>query len=315
MRPLDLLTAAVAALALAACAGAGAGTAGGDAGPGDASDGRPAAPGIAVATWNVHRFFDTACDSGSCDSGDFEALPGEAQFAARADSIAAAIEALEADVVALQEIENEACVEALRLRLGPAWPVVVLGEHGTAGTVDVAVAARGALVEVRTHRDQPIPLPGGGTTTFARELLEVHLEIGGAPVVVFAAHFRSQYDDEPERRLAEAMAARDLAAATAEERPEAIVVLAGDLNDVPGSPPLEALEEGGALDGLWDELPPEDAWTWGSWSGTKLLDHLALAAGRYVDGTATVLRDPGSGTWGASDHAAVRARVAATAAR
>ncbi len=265
---------------------------------------------VLVATWNVHRLFDTTCDSGSCGGGAYEALPSEAQFEARVASIALAIEGLGADVVALQEIENQASLDAVAAQLGEAFTVAVLGEHGSPATVDVAVVARGGLVDVRTHRDEPLPLPGGGTTTFARELLEVHLDLDGQAVVVFAAHFRSKYDDDPARRIAEATAARELVAATAAERPEALVLLAGDLNDTPGSEALLAIEEGGLLDGLWDELPADEAWTWAGGPDQKhLLDHLVVGGGhgRYVFGSAVVLRDEGAGTWGASDHAAVRA--------
>ena len=265
---------------------------------------------LRVATWNVHFFWDDVCDSGNCAPGDFESELTPAEFADRADGIAAGVRGLGADVVCLEEVESQRGLDAVAARLGTDFPVVELGESGFAASLDVAAVARGTLEELRTHRSTPIPLPGGGTTRFARELLELHLRIDGVPVVVFCAHFKSQHGDEPDRRLAEAQAARDIVLATARERPEALVVLAGDLNDEPGSPPLDALEATGLLVRVAQELPGDAAATY--WfDGPRALDHLfhaVGAGGRYLPGSVAVLTDrPNWLQYGGSDHAALRA--------
>lgn len=264
-------------------------------------------PRVTVVTWNVARLFDTICDSGRCGPGDFEAQPSPAAFAARVDEVAGGIAGLRPDVVVLQEIENEGVLAEVHRRLPAHFRVAVIGE--TAG-VDVAVIAAADLVEVRRHRATRIPLPRGGTTTFARELLEVHLDRGGAPLVVFAAHFRSQRDDDPDRRLAEAQAAARIVTAAAAARPEALVVLAGDLNDVPGSPALEALEADGRLQRVGEDVPASHAYTLVYRGRRFFLDHIFAArdgAGRYVPGSARVHRS-GSRGFAGSDHAALSAR-------
>src|SRR5690606_35320672 len=54
---------------------------------------------LRVATFNVRLLFDTNCDSGNCDTGDFEKVLSQAALAARAEGIASAIRSLDADVV------------------------------------------------------------------------------------------------------------------------------------------------------------------------------------------------------------------------
>lgn len=280
----------------------------------DAADAPPAnAPDrsrFRVATFNVHRFFDPACDSGRCGGDAYEELPSPEIFARRADQIAQAIERLDVDAVLLQEVETRTSLRALADRLGPAWPTAVLGEIGTPASVDVAVVARDVTVAVRTHRDRVLVRPDGSETTFARELLEVELDHAGRAVVVFAAHLRSMVSDDPGRRLAEAQAAREIVAARAAAQPDALVLLGGDCNDVPGSATIDALEQGGALERAGGALPAAEAVTYVFEGHGLALDHLFRAsagAGSLVEGGVSVRWDarPARG-YGGSDHAALR---------
>ena len=278
--------------------------------PGPVSQEEPAPGTVRIAAFNVHRFFDTVCDSGSCGGTAYEELPSADVFNARAVRIAQAIASMKAGVVLLSEVETLPCLEALKARL-PEFSTAVLGEIGTPASVDVAVLARYPLREVRLHRAQRIlTRPDGTTTLFAREFLEVRLDVQGAEVIVFAAHYRSKVDDDPGRRYAEAEASRDIVTAVAAERPGALVVLGGDLNDVPGSPPLEALEQGEALQRVSSELPLEELGTVWFQGASLALDHLYRArdaSGPSVPGSFRVVRDaPGSGL-ARSDHAAVQA--------
>lgn len=269
----------------------------------------PGPEDIVVATFNVRRFFDTKCDSGSCGGGAFEEVYTPAQFAYRADQIADAIAGLGADVVLLQEIESQACLDALLERL-PDYESSYLGETGFPASVDTALLARLPLIEIRSHGSTPIPLPGGGHTYFARQYLEAHLDVGGRRMIAFVAHFKSKNDDDPDRRLAEATRARELIDAGAAAYPDALIVMGGDLNDVPGSPPLEALEGDGGVLRVAAELGDED-WTYVYNGQPSALDHLyqsmLATGGSFVPGTARILRGKGTAGYGGSDHAAVRA--------
>lgn len=55
-----------------------------------------------IVTFNVRRCFDANCDSGQ--------------------SLAAAILAFDADIVILQEVENQNCIDALTVHLGDQLP-------------------------------------------------------------------------------------------------------------------------------------------------------------------------------------------------
>lgn len=265
---------------------------------------------VRIATWNISRFFDTVCDSGDCDPWDYEYVPDAQEFKFKKNTSAAAISLIDADIVLLQEVENDDCVDALAAALEGRYPTQVIGETGGGGSLDVVVFADGVHLETRTHRQQSIPLPSGGFSSFTRELLEIHLDMDGWRVIVLNAHFKSKTNDDSERRLAEAMAARAIILDVAEEFPDALVVFGGDLNDSPNSPPLNALEEDGLLDRVAsDVLGSGGAWTYLFSAQKVAIDHLYLAVGArgvYVPGTAEVIRD-NNVTVGDSDHAALRA--------
>lgn len=278
--------------------------------PADAGEDGPDGA-IRVASFNTHLFFDDVCESGACGQGDFEVQWTEAGFQARADQIAAGVRSLAPTAVLLQEVENQRALDLLAARLSDVLPVAVLGERGYPASVDVAVLARGDLLEVRRHASEPLTRPDGSTTYFARELLEVHLSIGGARVILFAAHLRSKNDDDPGRRLAEAQAAARIALASGVEFPQALVVLGGDLNDVPGSSTLEALTGSGELLRVAQDLPPEQQVTYPGYGG-QALDHLLFdtrAGGSPVPGSVRVICDTPRGFAG-SDHCAIRADFA-----
>jgi predicted extracellular nuclease len=283
-----------------------------DTGAADTStDTTPAGPTIEIATWNTARFFDLVCDSGRCDAGqnDYEELPSAAQFQYKTSQLATGITRQDADIMLLQEVESQDCIDALIAAL-PAgrWPVAVLGEMGQDASVDVAILANGELVDVIRHRSVALPLPSGGSTTFTREFLEVELLIQGRPVTVFSAHFRSKSNDDPARRLAEARGAAAIVAASAAASPDSLVVLGGDLNDTPDSEPLLSLTSPGILVRVASDIVPND-WTYAFNSQRDAIDHLLIAttaSGGYVAGSATVFRDATGGLL-TSDHASLRA--------
>ncbi len=263
---------------------------------------------LRVATFNVHLFFDATCDSGKCGPGNFEQAPSESEVDARADAIANAIRSLDADVVSLQEIETQTSMDALSSRLADLYPTAVFAETGAPGSVDVAVLGRGSLIEAHKHRYEPMFRPDGSPTYFAREFLEVHMDLDGRRVILFSAHFRSKANDDPGRRLAEAQTAHDIVIGSAQEFPEAIVVLGGDLNDTPGSAPIAALENGSLLLRVAQDKPVAQQYTY-QWNGQgEAIDHVFLAtssAGVYVPGSASVVHDPDGWGLAASDHAAL----------
>ena len=128
--------------------------------------------------------------------------------------------------------------------------------------------------------------------------------VNGQRVIVFNAHFKAKTRDDPARRLAEASAARAIALRVADENPDALIVLGGDLNDTPGSQPINALEGDGRMTRVAAELG-DGAATYTYQGQPQAIDHLYLVetpSGRYVRGTARVVRSNQRGLAG-SDHA------------
>ncbi len=308
--PLALL----ALLGMGACGPRGGGGVDGGVGSGDGgSDGGSVDGGgtetrVRVATLNTHLFFDTVCESRQCGAGDFEALPSQAAFEAKARTLADGIAGLGASVVALQEVETQASLDALVADLPGRFTDAVLGETGRAGSLDVALVASLPILGVRRHRDRVLVRPDGTHTTFTRELLEVHLQTDGGRLIVLVAHFRSKWQDDPGRREAEATATGQILAELASEWPDATIVLAGDLNDVPGSKTLRALEAEVPLERVAAELHGAET-TFVYQGSAYALDHIywvSSAGGHYQPGSAEVERDGPRGYAG-SDHAALRA--------
>ena len=269
---------------------------------------------LRIAQLNVRRFFDSTCDSGNCQAGGFEEQPTSAEVEARAAQIATALAELQADVITLAEVENQGCLDAVNEKLKEAgfeYPVAHVADTGTPGSVDVAVLSRGSLTKVTTHRQETAPLlrPDATQTIFTRELPEVHLTFGARKVIVFAAHFRSKSDDDPGRRLAEAQKTQELVVAAGKANTNALVLLGGDLNDTPGSDPIDALEKDGALVRVAKDLPAQSQGTY-RFNGTlQAIDHIFTTAARanaYVAQSARVVRE-GNGGFAGSDHAALYA--------
>jgi endonuclease/exonuclease/phosphatase family metal-dependent hydrolase len=265
---------------------------------------------VRIVTFNVARFFDTVCDSGSCGGGSFEEQPSQTMFDARADQVADGLKDLDASVFLLEEIEDQKALDGLIARVGAEFPVSYMAETGAPASMDVAVLAKGEFVSAKSHRDTVLHRPDGTTTYFSRDFPEIHLKIDGHPVIVFPAHFRSKVNDDAGRRLAEAQAAHDLVVQVAAANPTNLVVMGGDLNDTPDSAPLQALTDDGRLLRVAADLPEADQCT-RPFQGVPLaLDHLLLeteANGAYVPKSAHVVHDLPANGFAGSDHAALLA--------
>lgn len=261
---------------------------------------------VSVATFNVQRLFDDQCDSGMCDAGDFEEVISRLSLNSKVERLQRAIQKIDADVIVLQELEKESLLDEIVEGLDGAYPTAVFGETSFAGSLDVAIISRGSYVTHKKHRSRNITTQTGGTERFAREFLELHVDVQGKRVIVFGAHFISKRSsNSAPRRWAEANAAGEIASGVAMDNPEALVVVAGDLNDTPESAPLQAM----ASQGL--KLPSasvdrDELYTHVFNGERQILDHVAYWPAAHVqehpDGL-RVTRDDGKDGLGNSDHA------------
>jgi uncharacterized protein len=270
----------------------------------DVADSGPAAGSIRISAFNVRRLFDERCDSGACGRDDFEAVLTAAQVESRTSTIAERLLSLRADAMCLEEVETQQLLDKVASKM-PGHVTHVLGEIGQVASVDVGLISTFPLITTKGHRSRVLLRPDGSVTNFTRELLEVHLDVRGKKAIVFCAHFRSKSSDDPGRRWAEARGAREILTETAAANPGALVVLGGDLNDTPGSEPLNELELEGAVSRTSAGMPDDQIATYWFEGRGSAIDHLYVTSvARYQPATFRVARDDGRAFAG-SDHAAV----------
>jgi endonuclease/exonuclease/phosphatase family metal-dependent hydrolase len=225
----------------------GAGGVGGESGQGGAgttTSGGGAGTPMKVVNWNVRNFFDT--DQDSTDEG--ELIPTQAEYEEKIEAIATVLRELSGDVVVLQEVENQQILVDLANRVGPEYVGIELVEGNDFRGIDVGAIAKVPFDQVVSHKDDTFSLPGGAPKTFTRDCPEFHLTFGGRRFIFLGVHFRSKGgDDDPERRLAEAFRARQIADEVSAANPEAGVAILGDYNDLPGSDPVELIRNGPRL--------------------------------------------------------------------
>lgn len=168
---------------------------------------------LRILTWNTHH--------GEGMDGRLD-LPRLAEVIKKADP----------DIVLLQEVDDRT------QRTGGVPQAEELGRltgrHATFGkAMDFQGGGYGNAILTReapvSHR--VIPLPGKGEPRCA---LEVKLKLGGKDVLAVSTHWEVS---AREARLEQAQKLADEYTGH-----EAMVILGGDFNDTPGSPPLEALK-------------------------------------------------------------------------
>lgn len=148
--------------------------------------------------------------------------------------IAALIKAQQPDVVALQEVDNKchrsgSVDQAAELaKLTGMTGVFGKAMDHDGGEYGQAILSKHPIGETKIHR-----LPGDGEPRIGFEAL---VTIGGKPLRMVSVHLDHQQDA---RRLKQA---ETLAALL--EKGELPVILAGDFNDVPGSPVMKAFGAG-----------------------------------------------------------------------
>lgn len=216
------------------------------------------APGtFRIASYNVKNLFDDIDDPAKDDEGT------PAKPAIEQKALAQVIDASEADVLALQEVENIEVLTEFRDKYGLAeeYPHLVLVEGNDRRGIDVALMSRHPIQNVKSHADKVFEIPGQEPRGFLRDLLQADIEIPQyGPVRFFAAHLASKIggDRADAMREAEATAARAIIKEEVKGFPGQRYVVMGDFNDTPDSKSVQILLEKdsdgwGLLDGFREE--------------------------------------------------------------
>lgn len=193
-----------------------------------------------IASYNVLNLFDKIDDPDKKDEGTPAKSPGSER------ALADVIESSQADVIALQEVENIEILTEFRNSNGLAddYPHVVLVEGNDGRGIDVALLSKHPIKNVVSHKDEVFPVKGQEPRGFLRDLLQADIEIPEyGPVRFFANHFASKRGGErsDSMREAEATAAREIIKRETANFPGQKYVMLGDFNDTPDSKSVEIL--------------------------------------------------------------------------
>ncbi|GAA3982583.1 endonuclease/exonuclease/phosphatase family protein [Streptomyces marokkonensis] len=249
---------------------------------------------LRVATYNIH--------AGTGSDGVFDL-----------DRQAAALRALDADVIGLQEVDvhwgarsqdlDVAGELARRLGMRVSFAPVYSLDPVEAGSprreYGVAVLSRfpirsetnHEITRLSTQDQNPVPAPAPGFG-------EVTLKVRGVPVQVFVTHL--DYRSDPAVRVAQVADTRRIMARERADLPGARQVLLGDLNAEPAAPELRP---------LWAGLRDAGAGTGGTYPAAapvKRIDYVAVGEGVRVHDASV----PEEAV--ASDHRPVVAKVSLT---
>lgn len=284
-------------------------------GPVDAGqDLPPPTPGpVRFVTWNCHDFFDTVL--GNCDGCQFEEKLTTSQFSDKTEDVARGLASLKGDIVLLQEIENKEVLKAIAEHsslksLGYVTRESVIGNDPRG--INIGVLSRFPITKYVSHRRDQFTRVDDPKYVyyFARDAVEVHLNVNGQAVVIIGVHFKSQANDEdPNRRIAEGQQARAIADSVLKGNPNAYVFVMGDFNDDLNSIAYKAVRDGQtgpAYQHAMMDVPSSQRYSYTYSGDRKLIDHMLVTPDvykRFVKGSATITHDKSL----SSDHAPLAA--------
>ncbi|MBE0494992.1 MAG: endonuclease/exonuclease/phosphatase family protein [Campylobacterales bacterium] len=220
--------------------------------------------GVSLGTYNVENLFDATHQGSEYE----EYIPGkfgwdEAMAKKKFDNTLSVIRALDVDILALQEVENEALMHALAHALSYPYSVFTKPSHSATG---VGVLSRYPLGQSRA-----LPLEGGRW----REMLWVEVYINGEVLELVNVHWPSLRNPKEER-----LKAANVLKAFVQGRENSILL--GDFNDPLGpesvlSQTLGRLE---VREGWFDPwFTQKERWSHDFFGNKQALDRIILGQG------------------------------------
>ena len=144
---------------------------------------------------------------------------------------------------------------------------------GTAGTATDAVSVLdGPALSLNPGRVEP----GNSAFNRSRKPLAAEFRFNNNRVFMIGNHFASQRNDNDAKRAKQATIVGNFVHQLLEKDADANVIVAGDLNDLNGSEPIEILEESG-LKNLSDLLQQSDRYTYKFRNRLQQLDYILVS--------------------------------------
>ena len=191
---------------------------------------------VTVATYNVENFFDVYDDPYTEDEGT------DIKSRTEVEQLARAIKAIDADVVAIQELENAYLLQAMcddrSLLGGEGYGYVASLPSNDGRGINLGVISKLPILELSSFRFLTLTHPErpGETWHFARDVMRVDLDTGGErPLVLYNVHLKSNRDGPGDEnssfyRTAEAMKLKQIIRDAVAEDPEMLGLALGDFN-------------------------------------------------------------------------------------
>jgi endonuclease/exonuclease/phosphatase family metal-dependent hydrolase len=271
---------------------------------------------LTIATYNIENYVAV----GRRVDGVYR--PAYPKPEAAKQALRAVIHALDAYVLALQEMGPAAYLEELRRDLragGIDYPHAALAEAADADR-HVAVLSRLPFNRVQTQAGLEFRY-FDGREKVKRGVLEIDLAVAGGELTLFVVHLRSRFTeraDDPGSalcRAGEAEAIRDHVLRRFPDPTTARFLILGDCNDTKGSKPLRLLTKRGktSITKLLDAADPRgETWTYTYFKDDtyERVDHVLVSPGLFsaVAGGRAQIYD-GPGVREASDHRPVVVRL------
>ncbi len=245
---------------------------------------------IRVGSFNTLNLFDIYDDPYTAD----ETTPPKPR--SELEHLAATIRKLDADVLALVEVENRPVLERFvrTFLVDMGYDDVILFEGNDGRGIDCAVLSRLPVGPVSSYRHVRFPLPGGGKTRFRRDLLRVRIEPEGAAAFdMFVVHLKSkrgETGDSSAIRMAEAREVRAVCDDVLKGDSSARFVVCGDFNDTWESEALRTIRGTGAgeLKSFFNEIPEPGRITYNRDPHRSMIDFVLCSPGMaasYVPGS------------------------------
>ncbi len=189
---------------------------------------------LTVASYNVENFFDVFDDPYTDDDGT------EVKPRPLIEAIANTLKAIDADVVCIQEVENEPALQAMVNELMPdrgyRFVTVLKGNDGRG--INLGIISRLPIISVTSHRWLTLTNPAAPNRTwsFSRDLMRIDLDLGNdQTLTVYNVHLKSNRDSEGDpnssfHRTAEAIALKTQVLNQLEQNSDALILAMGDFN-------------------------------------------------------------------------------------
>lgn len=288
--------------------GTGASNVGGSGGSGASGGSGGAGPtqSLKILNWNLKNFYNDVADSPDVD----EQVVSTAVYAAHVQAVASVVADLDPDVMILPEVENVSVLEALDEALDGAYPQRTILQSNDSRGLDVGALSKISFDDVVSHKSEQFNKEGTNEPDyrFARDCTEFHLTFNGRRIALLGVHYRSKGPpDDPDKRLAEAQRCRAIGDEISADDPDLGVIILGDFNDLPNSPPVDWTLEGGWVDAA-ESVPNGDRYTFVFEGDLELIDH-QIANPLMADmlDESSVVIPHGADVDAASDHAPIMA--------